>query len=282
MATHIMIDLETFSTANDAAIVQIGAQVFDPTAEDDAGVLIGKGICLNVDPQAAIDAGARLDWSTLYWWMSNPKAFATLAAPGTGLKLSEALSKLSDYVNAYNSRWAKVWANGASFDPPVLETSFRRCRITVPWAYNNVLDVRTMKWLAPGVSKVEPEVAHNALSDAKAQALYVARCYRAIKEKSGAATREEEKPQPPAAASPTIGEDAAPVKSDLLLLYEACERHDWTHMMSDDPAVNRAGEVAEKRLTELARKAGSAGIGMLEAFRSHIWKNGAKPERPEN
>ena len=190
MAQHIMLDLETLSTASDAGIIQIGAQAFDVERG-----LVGEGLCVNVDPQAVMNAGMRVEWATLHWWMSQPDAFRTLAAPGEGLLLSDALKQLSLYVNANGGSWAKVWSNGAAFDVPILETSYRRCRLDIPWRYNNVLDVRTVKWLCPGIATMKPELAHNALSDCRAQALFVVECLR----KLGAAAREEQ-PQPPAAA----------------------------------------------------------------------------------
>lgn len=278
MAQHIMIDLETFSTAPDAGIIQIGAQVFDPTAPGDSSVLIGDGICLNVDPQAIIDAGMRMDWSTLHWWMSQPDAFATLAAPGDGLKLSAALKHLSDYVATNGGSWAKIWANGAAFDPPILETSYRRCRLDVPWQYNNVLDVRTMKWLAPSVGKVLPEIAHNALSDCRAQAIYVARCYRALKGAGRGPAWEEEKQDPGAAASESVvGADLAD-KSDLMLFYEKLERHDWTYMMSDDPGVSRRGEEADRAIRREAASSEEK-AKLHEAFYKWKWGKGPKPEK---
>ena len=64
---------------------------------------------------------------------------------------------------------------------PIIENAFRRCRLDPPWQYYNVLDVRTMKMLSPDTPRREPEVAHNALSDSIAQALWVQDMYRDIK-----------------------------------------------------------------------------------------------------
>lgn len=279
MAQHIMLDLETLSTAGDAGIIQIGAQLFDPQGEDGA-VLIGDGICLNVDPQAVMNAGMRVDWDTLHWWMSQPAAFATLAAPGQGLLLSDALKQLSGFVNANGGSWAKVWSNGAAFDVPVLETSYRRCRLDIPWKYNNVLDVRTMKWLAPGVAKVEPELAHNALSDCRAQALYVAGCYRAIKG-MGAAAREEDKPQPPVAATETIVEAGGEDKTAKLgELWDRLQRLDWWHMMSDDPGVHRRGETDVSEARRVAYSLGQEGQDLFRAVEDHVKRGGPEVPRP--
>lgn len=279
MAQHIMIDLETFSTAPDAGIIQIGAQVFDPAA-DEGHELIGDGICLNVDPQAIIDAGMRMDWSALHWWMSQPDAFRTLAAPGEGLKLSGALTHLSAFVNANGGTWAKVWANGAAFDPPILESSYRRCRMDVPWRYNNVLDMRTIGWLAPNVKRVEPEVAHNALSDCKAQALYVARCYREIKGTGRGPAGEEDQQDPGAAATETIDRAEPSAKSELLLFYEKLQRHDWTYMMSDDPRVGREGEAADRAVRREAAS-NEEKSRLYDEFYKWKWGKGPEPVKPE-
>lgn len=274
MAQHIMLDLETLSTAADAGIIQIGAQAFDPEGDG----LIGPGICLNVDPQAVMNAGMRVEWETLHWWMSQPEAFRTLAAPGEGLLLSAALEALARYVGANGGSYAKVWSNGAAFDVPILESSYRRCRLDIPWRYNNVLDVRTLKWLTPGVERVKPEVAHNALSDARAQALWVQNMYRRL---NGAPAGEEDQQEPPAAAPSTVVAGEVPDKNnELASFWDRLSRHDWTHMMSDDPGVYRRGADAEGALKAEAKRLGPVGEVLYEAWHAHVWKGGERPDRP--
>lgn len=168
---HLMVDLETLSTAVDAAFMQVGISPFKLDGDGPAG----EGLSLNVDPQACIRAGLRVDWSTVHWWMNQSReARDTLPKPGEGLLLSEALRRVSDYVRPFGSN-VKVWSNGAAFDIPILENAFLRCGIEVPWKFYNVLDVRTVKMLHPRVPRVQPKVAHNALSDAEAQAVWVQR-----------------------------------------------------------------------------------------------------------
>lgn len=181
MADHFMIDLETLSTASDAAILQIGIQAFDPRGD---GIDPAQGLIIHVSGEASLNAGLRMDWQTIQWWLSlddNARA-GMVAKQADALLLSEALVELVKFGQSHGGwSWAKVWSNGAAFDIPILETAFRRCRRDIPWTYSNVLDVRTMKWLAPEVPRVTPDVAHDALSDAQAQAVYVQRCYKAIK-----------------------------------------------------------------------------------------------------
>jgi DNA polymerase III epsilon subunit-like protein len=175
---HLMLDLETLSTAGDAAIIQIGIVPFEVSGEG----MAGDGLNINVDPDACMMAGLRVDWSTVHWWMNqSAEARATLPAPGAAPKLSDALRQVIDFCAPLGSRNLKVWSNGSAFDVPIIENAFRRCRLDPPWQYYNVLDVRTMKMLSPDTPRREPEVAHNALSDSIAQALWVQDMYRDIK-----------------------------------------------------------------------------------------------------
>lgn len=259
MADHLMIDLETMSTAGDAAILSIGLQPFDPRGD---GIDPAAGLLLHVDLQASMNAGLRVDASTILWWLSqSDDARAGLVARDP-LMLSVALQNLVDWGKTVVSwKWVKVWANGAAFDPPILENAFRRCRIDIPWEYSNVLDVRTMKWLAPDVPKVAPTVAHDALSDAQAQAIYVQRCYAAIK--------------------PVVVEPPAPAEpSPIQAFYDALERHDWSYMMSDDPNTNRRGEAAESALRSKIQGGGPIWAALYDAYKEHIWRGGDKPDRP--
>ena len=63
-----MIDLETLSTAADAAILSIGIQPFDPRGE---GIDPAAGLVIHVDLQACMNAGLRVDASTIMWWMTQ-------------------------------------------------------------------------------------------------------------------------------------------------------------------------------------------------------------------
>lgn len=147
MAEHFMIDLETMITAADAAILSIGIQPFDPRAK---GIDEAAGAVVHVDLQACMNAGLRVDASTVMWWMTQTDDARAALVARSPVMLSEALRELTAFGQRNGGwSWAKVWGNGAAFDIPILETAFRRCRLDIPWAYNNVLDVRTMKWIAP-------------------------------------------------------------------------------------------------------------------------------------
>lgn len=245
---HFMIDTETLSTASDAAVLQIGIQAFDPKGSG----FDYEGALIQVDGQACINAGLRIDWETIRWWTrQSEEARASVFGEG-GLLLSDALAELTRYgQNKGGWSFGWVWSNGAAFDIPILENAFRRCRRDIPWAYNRVLDVRTIKWLAPDVTRISPEVAHDALSDAKAQALWVQKMFKRLKG-----------------------------NSPLGLLYDKLERHDWTHMMSDDPRVASEGAARERQLAAEASALGDAGKALFDEYRASVWDQGVKPDYP--
>lgn len=162
MTRHVMIDLETLSTSPNAVVFQIGAQAFDL----EAGSFCDAGLMMYVDAQEGIRAGLDVDWSTIKWWMTVPDNDRIVS--GSEISIREALTELGKYVR----RNDRVWSNGAAFDIPIMENHYRRARMDIPWKYHNVLDVRTLKWLKPA-PRVEPIMAHHALSDAQAQALWV-------------------------------------------------------------------------------------------------------------
>lgn len=205
---HVMVDLETLSTRVDAVVLSIGAVAFDLLDRGTA-----EGLELRLDPQSQIGVGRRVDWATVHWWMGQERAAQeALAAPGAGLWMADALDLLDRYFARVDG--THVWGNGPHFDVSILEHMYASLGRKAPWAYNRVCCVRTVRLFTPGADSLRPEpaVAHNALADATAQALWVQRMLKS-RGTMGAAAGEEDQPQPPAAASGTVGEDSPAVKA---------------------------------------------------------------------
>lgn len=179
---HLMIDLETLSTATDAAIAQIG---LSPFWIDGDGPL-GEGLHINVDPQSCINAGLRIDWSTTHWWlMQEQAAREALPRPGEGLALSQALDQVDAYIAGLKAGplWSEgqqlhVWSNGATFDIPILSYAYTRMGRREPWKYSAARDTRTLAMLALNALRPEPRLKHRALEDAEAQVLWVQNMWR--------------------------------------------------------------------------------------------------------
>lgn len=138
---HIMVDLETLATGPDAAITQIAAVAFDINTSTLSHAF--SGLIRN--------PGGRVDIATVAWWMQQkhaPELGAKLADPEQAGDEREVLSAFSDFVRLCGDVEA-VWAHGATFDFPVLESAYRRHGMAVPWGYRLPRDTRTLYAVAP-------------------------------------------------------------------------------------------------------------------------------------
>lgn len=177
---NVMIDIETLGTAANSVILSIGAVAFNDTG------LMGDEFYTNINIDSCLEKGLVVEGRTILWWMGQGDE--ARAALGTNeLSLQAALHGLA---NAFDWRDTLVWCNGLSFDLPILDTSYRACGMSAPWAYYNGRDYRTLKNETDRevfkALKVKPSTAHSALEDAKAQALTLLALRREAAERRGA------------------------------------------------------------------------------------------------
>lgn len=174
--SNIMIDLETMSTASNAAIVAIGAVYFDEKGPIDMeggfAVPRPKSFYTTVNLQSSIDAGLTVDGSTVSWWLEQSQAARSEICKSDTL-LVGALHNLARFITS--APGAKVWGNGAHFDITILENAYRALDMPIPWRFTAVRCYRTLKALHPFATKPEQEgTAHHALDDAIYQAKHMA------------------------------------------------------------------------------------------------------------
>jgi hypothetical protein len=162
MMKDVMIDLETMGNGPNAAIIAIGATEFDTEG-------LGSEFYKVVELESSVRAGGVMDTSTVLWWMrQSDSARAEFNRPGEhiGVVLAAFTAWL---INTDRC----IWGNGASFDNVILRSAYGRLGQQAPWKYWNDRCFRTEKSLYPQVPYVKPAAAHNALADAKAQALHL-------------------------------------------------------------------------------------------------------------
>ena len=175
-----MIDVETLDTRSTAVILSIGAVEFGPSG-------LGRTFYQNIDIDTCFAHGLTASASTLKWWMgqspeARDEAFADYAP--------SLYAVLQDFIDAFDWRDKRVWANGADFDLPIVGNALRAVGLSEPWLFYNSRCYRTLKNTIPkavyNALKIEPRLAHNALEDAIAQALttnamlnYQENCYAA-------------------------------------------------------------------------------------------------------
>lgn len=202
MTLHMMLDLETLGSGNDAAIVQIGAVRFDPLVP---GYTMGE-YKQNVSLESSVAQGGVIDPSTVLWWIHQeeaarlsvfpirPERKAVLKDPASseGIAIDKALRAFgSFYSGKYLSGESCValWAH-ATFDPVVIASAYRRSSVALPWSHRDVRDLRTIISLAPDAADRAYRDAgdrdgprHDALADALRQVSVVWECMEAIKQK---------------------------------------------------------------------------------------------------
>lgn len=167
---HLMIDLETLATSEDAEILSIGFCIFtldnDPVVEHSGS--------WTIRPQEE----RRRDPNTCRWWLKQGAAAQEALFNKPSVDLRSALISL-------RFLWAdekpdKVWANGVSFDLGILRHAYKATGHPVPWKYRQECCLRSVRALAPIVGlcynrwyEDGDQVKHDAESDAIHQAEFL-------------------------------------------------------------------------------------------------------------
>ena len=173
-ATHLMVDLETLSTAPDAAILSIGAVAMDSQFNQ-----IAK-FYTPINLADAIKIGMRIDASTIMWWMGqSEEARERLCKDQHGIlqpstTVAYALARFNQFIVGNMEDDYQIWANGPEYDVVVLTSALLKCNMALPWKFYNVRSYRELRYLYPDVAKPESTgTQHNALDDAKWQAAHL-------------------------------------------------------------------------------------------------------------
>ena len=172
---HVMIDLETLSTRTDAAIVQIGAVLFEPVSR--GKIRNDKPFMRHVLVQ---DGAGSIDNSTLAWWLQQPNAKALgRALETTAVPLAQALEDLVAWPKqAVDLEWdaiTGVWAKPADFDLAILKTAFARFGALPPWDRRVTRCAKTLFEVSGGAPEIDWTGLdhHDAFDDALGQAMQV-------------------------------------------------------------------------------------------------------------
>lgn len=181
---NVMLDLETMGTANNAAIVSIGACFFNIATGDigdkfDCQVFLGNS-----------SKYGEIDGNTVLWWLKqDDEARKKLNSPDA-ISLIEALGQFSNFIGGRN---VCVWGNGASFDCVILRSAYNARSMDAPWPFYMERDVRTIVDLGRSILNFDPKadmlfsgVRHSAVDDAVHQSKYVSAIYQQLNNKRAA------------------------------------------------------------------------------------------------
>jgi len=166
----VMVDLETLGNGSNSVIISIGAVRFNKAGLSDE-------FYMSVAAQSCVDIGLTMDASTVLWWMGQSDKARQNVLAGTN-DITTVLKEFGLWIGSD----AKVWGNGATFDNVILVNAYRLAKIPRPWKYTNDRCYRTLKSLYPQIKRDENKdlVAHDALDDAKGQALHAVKIFNHI------------------------------------------------------------------------------------------------------
>lgn len=181
---HIVLDLETMGTKQDAAIIEIGMVIFDHTGSD-GSAHVYKDVSLSISLESAMKYGGTTDGGTITWWMDPDRSEARDNwALSAKLASTRALNDVACLIRDYSTiqPLPLIWGNGVNFDNAILKSAYERLDVKVPWGYRQDADFRTLKLL---YKDVVPEPAfvgtpHIALDDARHEAVWLSSILRYI------------------------------------------------------------------------------------------------------
>lgn len=161
---NVMIDLETLGRSAGCSVMSIGAVVFSDK--------LGREFYASIDRDSCDQAGLFEDQDTLDWWnRQSDEAMSVFNEPKVSLHL--ALTMFSDWLSMLGPREnIRIWGMGAAFDNAIMIALYRIMGIELPWNYNGDMCFRTLKALVPNVPYERIGTYHNALDDAKTQAVH--------------------------------------------------------------------------------------------------------------
>lgn len=190
---HIMLDIETLATSQDAVVISVGAVAFDPESED-----LGETfyVELSDDLESQQKNGRTINEDTVRWWMTQSlDARRIFAKKGEDEQVFgeidvscrhttlQFMQMFRDFVERNGANKAQIWGNGSDFDNVIIGSLYEDFGVTKPWSYGKNRCYRTMKRMfGEDVPIVRFGVHHNGLDDAITQAKHLQEIVKCLKQ----------------------------------------------------------------------------------------------------
>ncbi|HRN53358.1 MAG TPA: 3'-5' exonuclease [Gemmatimonadaceae bacterium] len=169
---NVMVDLETLGQSAGCIVLSIGAVCFDESG------IVGTDFYSVIGAASSDKHGLFADESTVAWWnKQGPEARKVLEeARDSTAELPDVLRLFAEWL----PRDPFIWGNGAGFDNPILARLYSVAGLPLPWKFWNERCYRTLASLYPMVPPERKRVGtfHNALDDAKTQAIHASKILR--------------------------------------------------------------------------------------------------------
>lgn len=178
--TYVMTDIETMGTFSGCRVLSIGAVQFDLT-----GIIPNTDFYVEISARSSFHAGLWDDHETAAWWDKQPIEATRMLRrleDGGGVALAKALQLYEAWLprKSPDSK-VELFANDPDFDYVILAHAYRACGWDrQPWDFRAHRSMRTLRALRPNIDVKTDGVRHNALDDAKSQALRASAILRDI------------------------------------------------------------------------------------------------------
>ena len=181
--THMMVDLETMDVEVTASILSIGAVMFNPWQLDTEDTLTDE-FYLRISLESNMRSGRTTSASTICWWLTQSDGARQELVEGEQLNIGMGLLNFRRWITDRPYRATRVWAKSPDFDCSMLKHAMSQQNEIWPFHFADSRCVRTLTEAAypeGDAPLIGVGTAHNAIDDAKRQALMVQHCYDKIK-----------------------------------------------------------------------------------------------------
>ena len=172
---HVMIDIETFGNSPRAALVEIGACLFNPETG-----MVGEAREWKIRWNDATRFG-QADGETIVWWLNQSPEALRLLQQGERMPIARVLHDFAEWLPTD----AFVWGKGPCFDMAIIANTYEAVKgQRPPWRFRNERCVRTVMDLARIYNCTATRrygVAHSGRDDAVSQAVQVIHAYGILK-----------------------------------------------------------------------------------------------------
>lgn len=163
---HVMVDIETWGTGNNAIPVSIGAVKFTTTE-------ILDQFHVGIDPRSAQALGLTIDADTIMWWFDPERDEARRSWLSLDkVDIGSALLGFAHWCGT-GAPAVGVWGNGSTFDNVILRSAYDAAGLDYPVRFWQDQCYRSLKNRVPYIEIVREGTHHNALDDAISQAKHL-------------------------------------------------------------------------------------------------------------
>lgn len=159
----VMVDLETMSTKNDAAIMSIGAVKFWLNVSQDE-FSSEQLFYATIDLKSSQDAGLHIDADTIKWWLRQDKE-AQVSLMG----YMNPLKRVLELFNEWFPMDAYIFGNGSTFDNVILRSAYDHVKLPYPNTYHYDMCYRTLAAMSDIPFPKFEGTKHHSLHDAMTQ-----------------------------------------------------------------------------------------------------------------